>query len=130
MAVLKAGYIIDEIFNQYKNCKTDKSFEELLSDFKRLCFFETQGLEEFETVTYQDSTRHQILAVLHNLITRGTPTRANIFLTEKILSIYGFEKKVNKNLGDIYFTIQENSISTINYLPIVADNDSNPLSLF
>jgi len=97
---LKGGYIIDEIFEIVTRQLLIEDFEKGIELFSGFCHFELQG-SSLNEVTETDGIEKQLL-VAYNIINRGSPTRASIFISDKILRKFGFSKLINK-IGDISF---------------------------
>ena len=109
---LKAGYIIDEIFQQYSNIKQNVAFEDLVNEFTNHCAFEIKYLENVRLDELQKEP-NKIYAVVYNLVTRGVPTRANLFVTESILSKYDFQKNIDETLGNISYVKEDVSVQIL-----------------
>lgn len=125
MMHLQAGYILDEVFELYYKQKGYEDFEKAIAEFSKLCYFELAGLEEFE-LNENTERLDKTLLIAYNIINRGTPTRASIFVTEKILSQYGYQIKKNNERGDIVF--HRSNTDLINISNDVATIDSTKKS--
>jgi hypothetical protein len=77
---LKAGYIIDEIFNHVYMSGEFEDFEKAVALFSESCYFDLIGFEEFEWKDNQDIIDKQLL-LAYNIISRGSPTRASLYLS-------------------------------------------------
>lgn len=75
--VFKAGYIIDEILDFFDNK------QDAINAILRKCYFQVVGID---FISFPISEPEPIFSVIHNLISRGTPTRASKFLVKKYLS--------------------------------------------
>lgn len=109
---LKGGYIIDEIFDAFINNRGVEDFDKAINEFSNLCFFELQGIEEFQLSDTTENLNKQLL-IAYNIVNRGNPTRASLFVTEKVLQEYGFSKVENKRTGSIVFVKNDNQIIPI-----------------
>ena len=87
MKQYKAGYVIEEVFNLYSSKTQNDDFENTLLDFQKLCYFQINGIGDFELNENPD----KILSVAFNIVKRGTPTRASLLLSEKLLSNFGYK---------------------------------------
>ena len=65
----KAGYIIDEIFNLYREKINIDNFNKAIKVFDELCVFNIAGLENFELKEFNNNP-NKIFYVLYNLIKR------------------------------------------------------------
>ncbi len=117
MTKLQAGYLIDEIFDLFFKQKGYEDFEKAIAEFSKFCYFELSGLEEFELNENTESF-DKVLLIAYNIINRGTPTRASLFITEKILSQYGYQIKNNNKTGDVVF--HRSNAELINISNVVA----------
>ncbi len=77
MIVLKAGYIIDEILELFADKQKAQAF------IQSKCYFEVIGID---SVSLPIDNPEPVYSVIHNLISRGSPTRASKFLIEKYLN--------------------------------------------
>lgn len=48
MKQYKAGYVIEEVFNLYSSKTQNDDFENTLLDFQKLCYFQINGIDDFE----------------------------------------------------------------------------------
>jgi len=92
MTKFQAGYLIDEVFDLFFKQKGYEDLEKAIAEFSIFCYFELAGLEDFELNESTESF-DKVLLIAYNIINRGTPTRASLFITEKILSQYGYQIK-------------------------------------
>lgn len=99
--ILKAGYIIDEVFHQVFKARDYEGFEDTVAMFSKHCYYEFSGSDE-PSIDENTEGLDKHLLVAYNLISRGTPTRATLFITEKTLSKYGFSKHVS-DIGELLF---------------------------
>jgi len=119
---LKAGYIIDEIFNHVYMSGEFEDFEKAVALFSESCYFDLIGFEEFEWKDNQDIIDKQLL-LAYNIISRGSPTRASLYLTENILAKYGYKKKNREKVGEIFFYRSEDFLFKQNELIHLLDFD-------
>ena len=109
---LKGGYIIDEIFNSFIEKRQIEDFESAINVFSKHCCYELVGVEDFQLNENTENFNKQIL-VAYNIVNRGNPTRASLFVTQKILQKYGFSKVKNERTGSIVFVNSDNQIIPI-----------------
>lgn len=89
---LQAGYILDFVKNKLLSDNNQLEVKSLL-DF--LCYFEVDGLLDSDENTTPE------LAVTNNLLSRGLPTRPNLFVEKEILRALQLGEVVTNTLGDI-----------------------------
>ena len=111
MIKLKAGYIIDEIFELFYKQKKFEDFEEAINEFTSYCYFKLDGFNN-DLIKENTDELDKSLLVAYNIINRGTPTRASIGITKKILSSYNY-KISTKEAEAINFNL--NSVDLINF---------------
>jgi len=121
MKQYKAGYVIEEIFNLYSSKTQNDDFEKTLLDFQKHCYFQINGIDDFELNENPD----KILSVAFNIVNRGTPTRASLLLSEKLLSNFGYKKNIHPTLGDITFKSENNQLEIDNSLIILDKSIEN-----
>ncbi len=124
---LKGGYIIDEIFNAFINKQGIESFEDAIEEFSKVCCYELVGVEDFQLNESTENLNKQIL-IAYNIVNRGNPTRASLFVTQKILQGYGFLKVENKRTGSIVFVNSGNEIIPISESLVTADGLFNSIN--
>jgi len=117
----KAGYLIEEVFNLYRLKTKNDDFENVLLDFQKLCYFQINGIDDFEINVNPD----KILSIALNIVTRGTPTRASLLLSEKLLSNFGYKKNIHPTLGDITFKSENNQLVIDNSLIVLDKSIEN-----
>jgi len=117
---LKGGYIIDEIFNSFISKRGIEDFDKALEEFSKVCCYELEGVEDFQLNESTENLNKQIL-IAYNIVNRGSPTRASLFVTHKILQEYGFSKVENKRTGSIVFVKSGNEIIPISESLVNAD---------
>jgi len=110
--IFKAGYIIDEIFELYRLQHIDSEFADLISIFSNETYFQVHGFTEDYDMSL-GYVEEPILITLYNLITRGSPTRASLRVTDEILKKYDFSKTKTLS-GDIKFIRENNMQGLIN----------------
>ncbi len=107
MAQFKAGYILDVIANEissFEQKKADKYNVEVLKMqglLKYISSFEVTG-KAFD-LTYEYKNLNPFLATINNIITRGLPTRAPLFVEEKLAEIIKATKKNEEKKTEICF---------------------------
>ncbi len=121
MKQYKAGYVIEEAFNLYSSKTQNDDFENTLLDFQKLCYFQINGIDDFELNENPD----KILSVAYNIVKRGTPTRASLLLSEKLLSNFGYKKNIHPTLGDITFKSENNQLVIDNSLILLDKSIEN-----
>lgn len=124
---LKGGYIIDEIFSLFLENRNLEEFDKAIEEFSKVCCFELNGVEDFQLNESAENLNKQIL-VAFNIVNRGNPTRASLFITQKILKEYGFSKKENKQTGSIVFVNSGNEIIPISESLVTADGLFNNIN--
>jgi superfamily II DNA helicase RecQ len=124
---LKGGYIIDEIFDAFINKRGVEDFDKAINEFSNHCFFELQGIEEFQLSDTTENLNKQLL-IAYNIVNRGNPTRASLFVTEKVLKEYGFSKVENNRTGSIVFVKSGNEIIPISESLVNADGLFNNIN--
>lgn len=107
---LKGGYIIDEIFNAFISKRGIENFEDAIEEFSKVCCYELIGIEDFQLNESTVNLNKQIL-IAFNIVNRGNPTRASLFVTQKILQEYGFSKA--EKTGSLVFVNSDNKIIPI-----------------
>lgn len=91
----QAGYVLDMVRNELR----DVSFIESL---KYISHFEVAAPFDLGASVYEDV--HPILAVLNNIVSRGIPTRASVFLEDCFSRSFGYsERKIS--LGGIQYPL-------------------------
>ena len=121
MKQYKAGYVIEEVFNLYSSKTQNDDFENTLLDFQKLCYFQINGIDDYELNENPD----KILSVAYNIVKRGTPTRASLLLSEKLLSNFGYKKNIHPTLGDITFKSENNQLVIDNSLILLDKSIEN-----
>jgi ATP-dependent DNA helicase RecQ len=124
---LKGGYIIDEIFSIFLEKRNLEDFDKAIEEFSKVCCFELSGVEDFQLNESAENLNKQIL-VAFNIVNRGNPTRASLFITQKILKEYGFSKKENKQTGSIVFVNSGNEIISISESLVTSDGLFNNIN--
>jgi hypothetical protein len=81
MITRKAGYIFDEIFKMYQEITNPLGFEDAIREFNEYCYFEIHGISSIELSESFEQLDKET-AVVFNIINRGSPTRASLFLCE------------------------------------------------
>jgi len=104
---LIAGYIFDFIKTKLL---ADNENTEVLSLLDSLCHFEAEG------VTDSIENRDSDLAVLHNLILRGLPTRPSLFLERYILQAMSLGDLGTDSLGSINVNLNQSFDALAKYL--------------
>lgn len=121
---LKSGYIIDEIFDLYFENLGYTEFDKALEEFSRFCSFELLGVEDYKLNIDSEKSENLIL-LAYNIINRGNPTRASLFITENILLNYGFTKE-NDKTNSIVFTNLKNNTKQISNWPLTFEDLTKP----
>lgn len=122
---LKGGYIIDEIFNSFISKRGIENFEDAIIEFSKVCCYELVGEEDFQLNESTENLNKQIL-LAYNIVNRGNPTRASLFVTQKILQEYGFSKA--EKTGSIVFVNSGNEIIPNSELLVTAEGLLNSIN--
>jgi ATP-dependent DNA helicase RecQ len=107
----KAGFIIDEIFDLYKLKNTESDFESLITKFSAHTYFIIHGFDESYSIT-ENNINNILFSTIHNIITRGTPSRASLKVCEELLKKYKYKKTVSTT-GDIKYINNETEIDSL-----------------
>lgn len=91
-----AAYLSDYLYKKY----------ETNNDFKIITAFEVYAPFDIGAIIYDDI--EPVLAVMQNIIVRGIPTRASIFIEEKLSEILNITEK-KEYLGEINFELKDNN---------------------
>ncbi|SOD78728.1 ATP-dependent DNA helicase, RecQ family [Spirosoma fluviale] len=102
--VLQASYLIDELL------KPDANHEGFKRLIRERSVFSVEGIPEKGLSSLEPNPT---FSILHNLISRGNPTRASQFLTGHMLSEFNisFERHIEK--GDVRYKITEENLPEI-----------------
>jgi superfamily II DNA or RNA helicase len=103
MITLKAGYIIDEIFELVKVHQQDgqnDDFAITLDGFERFCYCQIDGID---VEHFSNTNENSIFTVVYNIVNRGNPTRASLKICDSILPQYGYSQTKDDVLGNIYY---------------------------
>jgi ATP-dependent DNA helicase RecQ len=110
---LQGGYTLDFVKNYLiEEAKEDKNNIEAL--LQSLCYFNVESLESTKPTNKDDICSE--LAVIHNQLLRGLPTRPSMFVEENILKALGVGKSTVTPLGDIEAQTNENFESVKGFL--------------
>lgn len=91
----QAGYVLDMVRNELRDVS-------LIESLKYISHFEVAAPFDLGASVYEDV--HPILAVLNNIVSRGIPTRASVFLEDCFSRSFGYsERKVS--LGAIHYPL-------------------------
>lgn len=126
---LQGGYIIDEIFDLLYVQTEFESIEAQIQKFNKYCTFELYGFEYNEFLESTDNLNKSLLTA-YNILNRGNPTRASLFIAEKILSKYGYRKKENKKIGEIIFNKSNSEIIGLSNRLILNNNFAEKKELY
>lgn len=126
---LQGGYIIEEIFDLLCMQTEFESIEAKIQNFSKYCAFELYGLEDYE-LSESTENLNKILLTAYNILNRGNPTRASLFITEKILSKYGYQQKENKKIGEIFFDKSKTEIIELSNSLMLVDNITEKKELY
>lgn len=90
--------VVDAVQVVHKDAQVEATKEMLLS----LSFFETDIPEKDIAIT-RDEPKGSLVAVLHNLIQRGRPTRASVFLEEYLKTTWGGIEQYQDTTGTLSY---------------------------
>ena len=96
----RAAYSLDAIYDSIKDC------DHILRAYKKLSHFEVYAPFDLGASVYDDI--HPIYAVLHNIISRGMPTKASPYV-EQVMSTAFKQTTPNEEYGSISY---ESNFST------------------
>lgn len=106
--IFKAGFIIDEIFDLFKIKNFESDFESLITNFSNHTYFSIHGFDESFAIV-ENNVNNLFYSTIYNIITRGTPTRASLKVSEDCLKRHGYQKAISTT-GDIKYINPEISI--------------------